>query len=532
MYKISAKMATALNQPLLPFGGMNMIFAGDFAQLPLAMGGESVSLYSHIIGSNSSDQQASIGKYLWHQVNTVVLLRKNCRQTGKSDKDKKFRQALENMRYKNCTTEDISFLRSLISDPSNESRSIDNPHFRNTSIILTYNKHKDVANELGSKRFAAETGQVLTHFLSDDEEVIFDEPPSQTHDRKRKRRKATKHQIDEHVQQLLWKQLPSSNNIQIPGTLSLCKGLPVMIRFNGATELCITKGQEGTVHGWQARKGKCGQLVLDVLYVKLEKPPTNVQFKDLPLNVVPITPNTRHINCKLPDDRIIQISRTQVEVLPNFAMTDFASQGKTRDPNVADIYNSRDFRAIYTALSRSSTASGTMILQGFNVSHITGGISNKGGYHQELRELEILNDITKLCVDQKLPPSIIGDLRGPLIQQYRSHFGNKHRPEGLHESLVWDASEKFESTLDKDISWMILEKEKTKYPAKKKQSGTFVPIDMNILDRNEMKEESISILSKDIIKTHQGPSHDYPTLKWSENSCAYDSAIMLLYHLF
>ncbi|KAF5330095.1 hypothetical protein D9758_018667 [Tetrapyrgos nigripes] len=341
MYKISA------NQPLLSFGGMNMIFAGDFVQLPPAMGGESVSLYSHIIGSNSSDQQASIGKYLWHQVNTVVLLRKNCRQTGKSDQDNKFRQALENMRYKNCTTEDISFLRSLISDPSNDSRSIDNPRFRNTSIILTYNKHKDVANELGSKRFAAETGQVLTPFFSDDEEVVFDEPPTKTRDRKRKRRKATKHQIDEHVQQLLWKQAPSTNNMQIPSTLHLCK-----------------------VHGWQARKGKRGQLVLDVLYVKLEKAPTNIQFKDLPLNVVPITPNTRRINCKLPDDRIIQISRTQVEILPNFAMTDFASQGKTRDPNVADIYNSRDFRAIYTALSRSSSASGTMILQGFNIQNI------------------------------------------------------------------------------------------------------------------------------------------------------------------
>ncbi|KAF5346590.1 hypothetical protein D9758_013445 [Tetrapyrgos nigripes] len=532
MYKISAKMATALNQPLLPFGGMNMIFSGDFAQLPLAMGGESVSLYSHIIGSNSSDQQASIGKYLWHQVNTVVLLRKNCRQTGKSDQDNTFRQALENMRYKNCTTEDISFLRSLISDPSNDSRSIDNPRFGNTSIILTYNKHKDVANELGSKRFAAETGQVLTPFFSDDEEVVFDEPPTKTRDRKRKRRKATKHQIDEHVQQPLWKQAPSTKNMQIPSTLHLCKGLPVMIHFNGATELCITKGQEGTVHGWQARKGKRGQLVLDVLYVKLEKPPTNIQFKDLPLNVVPITPNTRRINCKLPDDRIIQISRTQVEILPNFAMTDFASQGKTRDSNVADIYNSCDFRAIYTALSRSSSASGTMILQGFNVSHITGGISNKGGYQQELRELEILNDITKLCVDQKLPRSIIGELRGPLIQQYRSHFGNRHRPEGLHQSLVWDADEKFESTLHKDISWIILEKEETKHHAKKKQSGNFVPIDMTSLDCNEMKVKSISILSEETSVSEQAPSHDYPTLKWSANSCAYDSALMLLYHLF
>ncbi|KAF5358680.1 hypothetical protein D9758_007766 [Tetrapyrgos nigripes] len=44
MYKISAKLATALNLPHLPFGGMNMIFAGDFAQLPPAMGGENVSL--------------------------------------------------------------------------------------------------------------------------------------------------------------------------------------------------------------------------------------------------------------------------------------------------------------------------------------------------------------------------------------------------------------------------------------------------------------------------------------------------------
>ncbi|KAF5350751.1 hypothetical protein D9758_010326 [Tetrapyrgos nigripes] len=193
-------MATALNRPLLPFGGTNMIFAGDFAQLPPAIGGENVSLYSHTIGSSSSDQQASIGKYLWHQVNTVVLLKRNCQQTGNSEKDVKFRKALENMRYKQCTTEDITFLRSLISDPSNNSRSVDNPRFRNTSIILTYNKHKDVPNELGTKRFAAETGQTLVQFFSEDEEVVFDEPPSKTHDRKHKWRKATKHKIDNQVQ--------------------------------------------------------------------------------------------------------------------------------------------------------------------------------------------------------------------------------------------------------------------------------------------------------------------------------------------
>ena len=35
----------------------------------------------------------------------------------------------------------------------------------------------------------------------------------------------------------------------IPGKLSLCMGLPVMIRNNDATELCITKGQEGHILG-------------------------------------------------------------------------------------------------------------------------------------------------------------------------------------------------------------------------------------------------------------------------------------------
>lgn len=33
-----------------PFGGMNMVFAGDFAQLAPAMGDEKISLYSRFIG--------------------------------------------------------------------------------------------------------------------------------------------------------------------------------------------------------------------------------------------------------------------------------------------------------------------------------------------------------------------------------------------------------------------------------------------------------------------------------------------------
>jgi hypothetical protein len=77
LYKISAQIAKARNTADTPFGGINMIFAGDFAQLP-PVGGD--SLYSGTVGTsvNTSQtvrgQQSAIGKALWHQITTVVIL--------------------------------------------------------------------------------------------------------------------------------------------------------------------------------------------------------------------------------------------------------------------------------------------------------------------------------------------------------------------------------------------------------------------------------------------------------------------------
>src|SRR6202453_852061 len=66
MYRISSRLAKAMNEFDLPFGGINMIFAGDFAQLP-PVGGS--SLYSSSVGSVDSAmkphlQEAAIGKAL------------------------------------------------------------------------------------------------------------------------------------------------------------------------------------------------------------------------------------------------------------------------------------------------------------------------------------------------------------------------------------------------------------------------------------------------------------------------------------
>ena len=59
-------------------------------------------------------QQAAIGKALWHQVTTVVILRENVRQKTKTPEDVELHTALANMRYAACTPEDIKFMKTQI----------------------------------------------------------------------------------------------------------------------------------------------------------------------------------------------------------------------------------------------------------------------------------------------------------------------------------------------------------------------------------------------------------------------------------
>ena len=72
------------------------------------------------------------------------------RQKNQSTLDNQLRTALENMRYKACTPEDIRFLRTRISSNLPGQPSICDDNFRNVSIITAMNVHKDEINKLGA----------------------------------------------------------------------------------------------------------------------------------------------------------------------------------------------------------------------------------------------------------------------------------------------------------------------------------------------------------------------------------------------
>jgi PIF1-like helicase len=171
MYKISEWLATINNNPESPFGGLNMIFSGDFAQLPPPIGKEHAALYSRTVGVNAvslHDQESAIGKALWHQVTTVIILWQNIRQKHESKDDSAFHTALTNMHYKACTPADIAFLKTRISADIKGRPCVTDKGFRNVSIITAHNAKKDETNWLDVVWFSLETNQNLTHSVSID----------------------------------------------------------------------------------------------------------------------------------------------------------------------------------------------------------------------------------------------------------------------------------------------------------------------------------------------------------------------------
>jgi hypothetical protein len=146
--------------------------AGDFAQLPPP--GVSPPLYSHNVSTVLHDthsptvQKWTLGKALWHQVTIVVILRQNMRQKSQSVGDAKFRTALENMRYKSCTEDDIELLYSRIAGPGPNQPKLAESQFRHVSVITARNIHRDKINEMGSVKFAKDFGEKMTTFYTAD----------------------------------------------------------------------------------------------------------------------------------------------------------------------------------------------------------------------------------------------------------------------------------------------------------------------------------------------------------------------------
>jgi hypothetical protein len=331
--------------------------------------------------------------------------------------------------------------------------------------------------------------------------------------------------MNPHLQRLLWSQIPSTSD-QAPGMLELCQGMPVLIRNNDATDLCITKGQESEVVAWTAHHipGFPGYKCLETLFVRLVNAPRDVQVPHLPLNVVPLCRQPSSLEAKVPSGHKYKITRRQIPILPNFAMTDYSSQGKTRAVNVVDLTMCKSSQAIYTCLSRGKTAADTLILRDFPTTHMTGGIY--GWLRQEFRELNVLDRITELRYDEQLPEGILQPTRWSTIDSYKQYGPHADDHHDWHPILRPEptASEfqrpKRVSTYRPNMHNM-LRKAPPKDDSKRKRS------DSTSLDTpNKKNKTATDVSSEGRVSASQlaGPRWDR-----QDHSCAFDSWLFIIY---
>lgn len=101
-----------------------------------------------------------------------------------------------------------------------------------------------------------------------------------------------------------------------------------------------------------------------------------------------------------------------------------------------------------------------------------GGVS--GYLRQEFRELEILDEITKLQYEGTLAPQVSGITRNALIHSYRTFKGPNYVPSKVHSSIKWSDSNPFVLTEPDTLpEWKIIEKPK-------KSQKTAEPSDLEI----------------------------------------------------
>jgi hypothetical protein len=277
--------------------------------------------------------------------------------------------------------------------------------------------------------------------------------------------------------------------------------------------------------------------VLDTLFVKLDKPAKSVKIDGLPENVVPIVKSLKTVKCIFPSDLAEHVERSQVWVLPNFSMTDYASQGKTRPFNPVDLSNCRNHQSYYTCLSRSATAAGTIIVQSFSPQMIISGAT--GYLRQEFCELEILDEITKMRYENTFPAKVQGSTRNSLIRSFQKWKGTIYVPPSIHKALTWSAKDPLPLlSVVTDASWQMISKDKKKKVVEndsEEAQTSFVPakgsIPVNVKHKLANEETSGTFKEQRTLRSHGTSASSPAGLLWDgeDYSCAYDALITVLY---
>ena len=365
-----------------PFGGVNVIFTGDFGQLKPV---EGPCLYNSqyinhpnlqaIRGDTGVDKLKGI--FLWRQVETIVHLTKNQRQAS----DPQYAAMLDRVRVgggraKHCVeTGEISdldlLLRHTLMNVAQEDPELLR-EFQEAPVIVGTRALRDIINARIIKHKSAEAGQKVTRLYSRD--------------------RVARKPVPKTLRDGLWK-LPSSKTDDSLGILPIFPGMKVMIRENIAFSRKLVNGAEGTVQSI-VHEVVDGVAYATVAYVHV--PGAGRVSDELEEDIVPVFPERAHFKCAMSVNgrKIVkQVSRLQLPLVPAYAYTDYKSQGKTLTHAIVDLQSAMSLQGAYVMLSRVRSLRGLMLLRPFGASKVCGRLSQE--LRDEFRRISRLDQATK-----------------------------------------------------------------------------------------------------------------------------------------
>ena len=364
-----------------PFGGINVIFTGDFGQLRPV---EGPCLYSHQYinhpGLQNIREHTGVDKlkgiFLWRQVETVVQLTKNQRQAS----DPQYGDLLSRVRTgqgrmrPNVHSGELSDV-DILSRKTLQQVAQDDPaslqEFGDAPVIVGRRTLRDAIN-----------ARIIQHKVVEAKETIINLYARDQIERK---------SVPSGVQKGLWK-LSSSQTGDALSCLPVFRGMRVMIRENIAFSRRLVNGAEGIVRG-VVHEVVDGVAYPTVAYV--EVPGAGKICEELGEDIVPVFPERTRFKCKVRiGSKAVPkwVSRLQLPLLPAYAYTDYKSQGKTLSHAIVDLQSTSTMQGAYVMLSRVRCLKGLLILRPFTPSKVCGRLSEE--LRIELDRIELLAQAT------------------------------------------------------------------------------------------------------------------------------------------
>jgi hypothetical protein len=365
LYKISSAMTEAKGNTCA-FGGVNIIFAGDFAQLP-PIG--DVRLYKDMdtskanSGATNRAQAKVLGKLLWLSVETVVVLQVPMRQTGSENAP--FVDLLGRLRNGVCTSADYDLLKSRT---LHVSKLQPNEEWLSAPIIVANNATRDALNVKATEAFAQRTGRAMHWYHARDthkKALITD--PELVETLESQHSGQTKHWLR-----------------RIP----LVMGMPVSINQNFDVKAGVVNGSWGYLRHVRHSTDSEGKRHLNSCVVEISGCDT-VEVNHLPNGHFPVLPDVTELRFEhAASHKRCVIKRNQVPIEPGFAITAHKAQGQTMKNVIVDLDGCSGTEQPYVMVSRSTSLDGLLILRDFDFSRIKKRQSED--LRKEFARLEIL----------------------------------------------------------------------------------------------------------------------------------------------